>query len=237
MTCRVSLSSYARRRLWSESAGFCHNPACQNYLFADEAETDFAEMAHVIPASPGGPRDVPVDQVSLTDRADHQNIVVLCANCHTMVDKTPDKHPADMMFAWKKHHVDQIQAIFGAPRFASRAEARQHIEPLMEANHTVHTRYGPTGDPYVTGNPELWQVHARSTIIPNNRKIQGILKANRHLLTQSEKRTAALFDLHVEQFENRHVLGDWTAGTERYPAAMQTMLEDSPETREQASDE
>lgn len=194
----------------------------------DEAETDFAEMAHVIPASPGGPRDLPVEDVSLTARADHENIVVLCANCHTVVDKNPSVYPADMLREWKRRHIESLSTMFGVPRFESQAEARRYIEPLMEANHTIHSQYGPTGDPYTTGNPELWQAHALSTIIPNNREIQRILKANRHLMTDSQKRTASLFDLHVEQFERRHVLGDWTTGTQRFPSAMQEIFMDAP---------
>ena len=236
-TCRVGLSAYAKRRLWSESGGYCENPACRNYLFVDEAETDFAEMAHVIPASPGGPRDVPVDEVSLAARADHENIVVLCANCHTVVDKTPDAYPAEMLREWKKRHIVLFRTMFGTPQFELRPEARRHIEPLMEANHTGPSQYGPTGDPFITGNPRLWQVHALSTIIPNNREIQRILKANRHLMTSAEKQAAALFDLHVEQFERRHVLGDWSTGTQRFPSAMQTMFADSPGVQERAGAE
>jgi hypothetical protein len=233
LSCRVRLSEHAKRQLWSESAGYCQNPACRNYLFAEEADVDFAEMAHVIPASPGGPRDLPINEVSLQARASPENIVVLCANCHTVVDKAPGLYAAEVMLEWKRRHIELLRTMFGTPQFDSRAEARRYIEPLMDANHAVHVQYGPTGDPYVMGNPELWQKHALTTIIPNNREIQRVLNANRHLLTDAEKQTVALFNLHIEQFERRHVLGDWTAGTERFPDAMQTVLMSSQRSHEE----
>lgn len=86
----------------------------------------------------------------------------------------------------------------------------------------------PTGDPYVEGNPARWRRHARSTVVPNNREILRVLNANGHLLTNEEKQTVALYSLHVDQFENRHVLGDWTAGAQRFPSQMEHVLKDEP---------
>jgi hypothetical protein len=87
----------------------------------------------------------------------------------------------------------------------------------LDANRAIHTKYGPVGDPYRDGNPALWCRHARATIIPNNRKILQVLEANRHLLTRDEQETLAVYRLHVEQFEDRHILDDFTTGTERFP--------------------
>jgi hypothetical protein len=48
----------------------------------------------------------------------------------------------------------------------------------------------------------------RSTIVPDNRKVLATSKANRHLLTGAEKEVLAVYQLHVEQFEARHILDD-----------------------------
>jgi hypothetical protein len=227
-TARVTLTVFAKRQLWSESGGYCQNPGCAEYLFADGVDMDFAEMAHVIPASPDGPRDVPLDQTTLSERAHPSNIIVLCANCHTIVDKAPAQYPAEMLLAWKKRRFEQLRTAVGTPRFDSRFAARSHIEPLLAANRAVHSHYGPSGDPYVEGNPPLWRRHARSTVVPNNREILRILNANQHLLTDGEKQTVALYTLHVEEFESRHVLGDWSTGTQIFPPAMAHILTDEP---------
>lgn len=227
-TCRVRLTEYDKRRLWSESGGYCHDPACAAFLFGEDADADFGELAHIIPASPGGPRDVPIDEMSIPSRADHSNVLLLCANTHTVVDKAPDKYPVDLLRSWKDRHIDRLTALFSAPRFDTRSDALAHIEPLMMRNQAVHEHYGPTANPYASGQPALWRRQARSTIVPNNKTLVRVLNANRHLLTEAERSTLTLFELHAEQFENRHVLGDWTTGTERFPDGMSAMLRSEP---------
>jgi hypothetical protein len=66
--------------------------------------------------------------------------------------------------------------------------------------------------------------YARSTIVPNNRKVLEVLDANSHLLTRTEQEDVALYRLHVQQFEDRHILGDSTTGTERFPERIQRVL-------------
>ena len=120
-TCsRVALSNEDERRLWSESGGYCQNRACGRYLFADGSAVDFAEMAHIIPASTGGPRDVPAEEFPASERAQHDNIVVLCATCHTIVDKDPASYPARLMREWKEPHRDALERAFGTPTYSSR---------------------------------------------------------------------------------------------------------------------
>ncbi|MEU0213232.1 hypothetical protein [Streptomyces canus] len=187
---------------------------------------DFAELAHIIPASPGGPRGIPLSEVSAEARAHHSNLILLCANCHTTIDKAPTSYPADMLCDWKQERVDEIHVAVSTPVFQTRAEARAHIQGSLDENAVIHARYGPVGDPYQRGDSILWLRHARSTIVPNNRRVLRVLDANRHLLMPEEQRLVAIYRLHVEQFENRHVLDDFTTGTERFPEAIQRVFLD-----------
>jgi hypothetical protein len=195
-------------------------------LFPDDLDVDFGELAHVIAASPGGPRDVPLADVSLEDRAHHSNIILLCANCHTVIDKAPAAYPSEMLRQWKLKRLEEIRAAVSTPKFASRAEARAYIERELDTNRAIHAKYGPVGDPYTGGNPVLWLRYARATIVPNNRKILSLLDANRHLLTRNETATLAQYRLHVQQFEDRHVLGDFSTGTERFPEKIERVFLD-----------
>lgn len=225
-SCRVNPDANSRRRLWGDSGGYCGNPKCRVYLFPDDLDVDFAELAHIIPASPKGPRGVPLSDVSAETRAHHSNLILLCANCHTTIDKVPDPYPADILHDWKRQRVEEIQVAIATPEFQTRAEARAQIQGALDDNALLHARYGPVGDPYQQGDPILWLRHARSTIVPNNRRVLRILDANRHLLTLEEQQTLAIYRLHVEQFENRHVLDDFTTGTERFPEAIQNVFLD-----------
>jgi hypothetical protein len=92
MTCTrgaASPDAHTQRRLFAASAGYCQNPTCANALFVDVANKSIhiAEMAHVFAANNGGPRANP--QLSEAERGAFENLVVLCSNCHTMVDKAP----------------------------------------------------------------------------------------------------------------------------------------------------
>jgi hypothetical protein len=226
--CRVNPNVYTRRRLWADSGGYCGNPAHAVHLFAEDTDVDFGEMAHIIPASLDGPRAVPLTARSAEERAHHSNLILLCANCHTTVDKAPEAYPAEMMLGWKAKRIEELQTAVGSPSFSSRLDARRAIEPLLDANSAIHDRYGPKEDPYAggEGEPLLWQRHARTTIVPNNRRILGILQANRGLLTPAERALLTAFALHVQQFEDRHVLDDLSTGTARFPGQMEAMLLD-----------
>jgi hypothetical protein len=226
-TCsRVALSSEDKRRLWSESGGYCQNPSCGRYLFAEGSDVNFAEMAHIIPASTGGPRDVPVEELPARERARHENIVVLCATCHTIVDKDPTSYHAGLMREWKQRHQDALERAFGTPTYASRPEARARIVPLLGTNRLVHRNYGPTPGEFSDTTSAQWRRHVRTTILPNNREIVRVLEVNRHLLTPDELDTLEEFALHVRELEYRHLLNDWTAGSSRFPEGVSSILKD-----------
>lgn len=222
--CRVDPNVYSRRHLWGDSGGYCGNPTCRRYLFPDEINVDFGELAHVIPALPYGPRGTLDDELTPEERAHHSNLILLCASCHTTVDKAPDRFPVEMLHDWKRKRIEELRIAIATPTFETRAEARAHIEGALRLNRVVFTRYGPAGDPYKQGDPILWRQHARSTIVPNNRTVLGTLKANRHLLTSGELEVLADYELHVGQFEARHIFDDFTTGTEKFPAAVEQIF-------------
>lgn len=221
---RVSLSIGTKRRLWSESAGYCQNPACAEYLFAADGEADFGEMAHIVAATTGGPRDVPTTEFSDRMRADHSNIALLCANCHTIVDKAPDNYPADMMIVWKARSQDKGLQVFGTPEYKTRSEARDYVEALLSENRTIFNRYGPLPDEFSEERAAQWRRHAVQTIVPNNAAIRRFLKLNRRLLSPDERAVADEFSMHSMEFEARHVLGEWGGMTQRFPVGMDSLF-------------
>jgi hypothetical protein len=215
---RVRLTEHTKRYLRSESAGFCQNPGCRTELFSTADAVDIAEMAHVIPASHGGPRDLARDDMGLEERAAAGNILVLCSNCHTLIDKAPDRYDADLLGSWKREHIDRLAAALSTPVFASRVDARAHIEPLLEQNRMVFNLYGPDREDFSDDRAAQWRYHARRTIVPNNERIIRALDTNRHLLKTGERRVVELLRVHVREFSDRHTLGRWGAMTVRFPA-------------------
>lgn len=215
-----------KRVLWSESGGYCQNPACAVLLFDGGSDVDFGELAHIVAATSGGPRDVLVAELSAERRAHHDNVVLLCANCHTVVDKAPERYPAEQMRQWKARHREKLKTAFGTPKFATRVEARAHVELLLAANRVVHRRYGPVDDEFSEERAALWRRHVIGTVIGNNAAVDRVLRVNRDLLTSAERDVVDLFAVHVREFEARHLLGDWSAGTLRFPKMMDRLFEE-----------
>lgn len=138
----ASPDAHTQRRLFAASAGYCQNPGCSNELFVDAAgrSIHIAEMAHVFAASDGGPRASP--DLSEQERGSFENLIMLCANCHTMVDKAPTAFPDSMMLGWKHEHANKLQRLFGAGKFGDRAGARRAVEPILAENHAIFKQYG-----------------------------------------------------------------------------------------------
>lgn len=206
----ASPDAHTQRRLFSASAGYCQNPGCANELFVDTEGESFhiAEMAHVFAANDKGPRSKP--ELSKEERGAFENLVVLCANCHTMVDKAPSAFPDSMMLGWKREHANKLRQLFGAVRFDDRACVREVVEPLLDQNRVIFQQYGPhieaARNPE-SGAAEQWKRKILTRILPNNRRLLSILDANRHLLRNEEKSIVELFRQHIDDLEAFHIEG------------------------------
>lgn len=223
----ASPDAHTQRRLFAASAGYCQNPSCANELFVDAAGESFhiAEMAHVFAANDGGPRAKP--DMSVAERGAFENLVVLCANCHTMVDKAPDAFPDKMMLGWKREHADKLRGLFGAVQVGDRVAARQVVEPLLAQNLAIFEQYGPhieaARNPE-SGAAEQWKRKMLTRILPNNRRVLAFLDANRHLLKDDEKLTVEQFRQHIDDLEAVHIEGN-RHDASRFPGDLSKILE------------
>lgn len=231
MTCSrgaASPSMHTQRRLFAASAGYCQNPSCSNELFVDAAGVSIhiAEMAHVFAATDGGPRTK--HDLTKEERGAFENLVMLCANCHTMVDKAPDAYPDQMILGWKREHANKLQGLFGAVKFGERSDARNVVEPLLTENYAIFNRYGPhihaARNPE-SGAAEKWKRKMLTRILPNDRRILAILDANLHLLGGDERVTLEQFRQHIDDLEAFHIGGD-REDASRFPNELPNILKD-----------
>jgi hypothetical protein len=206
----ASPNAHTQRRLFAASAGYCQNPGCYSELFADAAGQSFhvAEMAHICAANDGGPRANA--DLSLEERGEFDNLVLLCANCHTRVDKVPGAFPDKMIQAWKREHAKKLQALFGATKFKNRTAARQAVEPFLLENKKIFNQYGPhieAAQNPESGSAEQWKRKMLTRIIPNSRRMLAIVDANRALLRDNERATLEQFRQHIDDLEAFHIEG------------------------------
>jgi hypothetical protein len=213
-------------RLFADSGGYCQNPSCLEKLFVDTGDNNIhiAEMAHVFSASDDGPRSN--KRMTKEERGGHSNLILLCANCHTKIDKAENDFPDSLISEWKKGHIEKISNLFGVIECNDRRQTRTLIEPILAENSMIFETYGPMGEERYNPESELpkqWIRKIRSIIIPNNRKLLAILDINRKFLIQSELKTLELFRQHVDDFEKKHI-GECDSNGIMFPIEMVNIL-------------
>jgi len=222
---KATPNAATKLKLFTDSAGFCQNPTCHEVLFPDGFENypHLAEMAHIFAATDGGPRTD--EALSAEERGKYDNIVLLCANCHTLADKTPDYHTAERMREWKAEHDAKRKRAFGIHTLSTRGELHTRLQPLLSENAMVHEEIGPDND--YRFNPEAseataWKQRVKTTIIPNSLAILAWLDANSNLLTEDEPETLEKFRFHVQGLMMKH-LDKQDLPNSRFPARMNSI--------------
>jgi hypothetical protein len=214
-------------RLFAASAGYCQNPRCERPLFLNTGSQriHIAEIAHVFAANNQGPRANAL--LTEAERGAFDNLILLCSNCHTTIDKAEEDFPDRLLAAWKRDHGARLAKIFGAVHLASRAEVRAAIAPLLLENRVLFEEYGPDLD--YRENPEsemaaTWQRNMRERIIPNSRRVLATLEANRDHMVDGEARVAELFRQHIHDLEARHFTDVIDGPQRRFPRDMDNMM-------------
>lgn len=223
-----AISSNEIRNLYADSAGRCQNPSCLKPVLvrtANKTRVNVGEMAHIIAASPKGPRANSAVDPSLL--ALEQNLILLCLICHKIVDSEEEAYPIELLKDWKSSHEARISTAFGAHSFERCEDARSAIESLLRSNRVTFETFGPHSE--TAWNPlsdavEIWRVRVREVIIPNNRMILKVLDSNAHLLSSIEMMTLEKFRVHVDEFERKHVFGATSSSVPKFPEEMNEML-------------
>src|SRR5215471_4404970 len=99
--------------LWAKAAGMCSHPDCKTRLVVAATEKDEAakigEAAHIVARVKDGPRGL--ERVAGEELDRYDNLVLLCANHHTMVDAQPDTYPVETLRTWKAEHEAWVEAV------------------------------------------------------------------------------------------------------------------------------
>jgi hypothetical protein len=224
---RPKIPTDVQRLLLARCGGFCANPDCRSPdLFPavdQEHVPTVAEMAHIIGQSRAGPRgDDPLPE---SDRDRYENIVLLCANCHKLVDamKLMGTYTTELMRGWKARIEERIRNAVGVPRFDDRPELSERIAALLRKNRGIWRNYGPesdyASDPF-SDAPETWRRLVRSEVLPNSREILRLIDANARHFSPSELEIIEDFRAHVYGFAQNHLSGERPVDVPRFPRAM-----------------
>ena len=184
MANRPTIPMDTQRQLWAESMGRCMNPTCSTDLFPNGVS--IGEVAHITPHAASG-------SVSLT------NLLILCANCHTAIDKNRKRWPEQVLLGWKAQRSNDVNRHF-ATRYSSFEELEKAIKPILVRNRQIFDSYGPDGehesDDY---RRQLW-LQFEPELIANNQRIIVLLDANIRLIQKENQGIVDVFKQHAAEF-------------------------------------
>ena len=98
--------------LFTLAGGRCEFDNCNRYLLTHHVTHrtgKFAQMAHIVAFHPAGPRgEFPLNPA---ERNDISNLMLLCPQCHKLIDDNPDLYPVGVLQRFKKDHGDRIRML------------------------------------------------------------------------------------------------------------------------------
>lgn len=100
--------------LAARSGGRCEFSGCNRDLFEHPLtlqDGNFSEHAHIVAFSELGPRGK--QSVQPHDINSSDNLMLLCAPCHKLIDDRPDEYPREVLEAYKRDHEDRIRLVTG----------------------------------------------------------------------------------------------------------------------------
>ena len=100
--------------LATRSGGRCEFAGCNKYLFEHQLTRkggNFSEHAHIVAFSEAGPRGRegprPINIHSPS------NLMLLCAECHKLIDDNPADYPRSVLEKYKRDHEERIKHVTG----------------------------------------------------------------------------------------------------------------------------
>ena len=164
--------------------GHCMNPECQIDLF--ERGTYVGQMAHIKPDAVGG-----------SVHAD--NLLILCCNCHSRLDKLRTVSTELMFLSWKNGRNKEIRQRF-SKLYGSFEDLEADVVPLLRRNRNIFDSYGPQNDcPDDSERHGMW-LRFEGELIANNQKLVAILERNKSKFPSVNLKTVEEFIDHAHEF-------------------------------------
>ncbi len=232
MVCTQGRPSFAQdvdRALFAESAGTCL--LCNTTLFPSDPKRkksiSIAERAHIVAHSDKGPRAN--TEVAQESRSDPANIVLLCPNCHTKVDKAPGSYPPEGLIRAKKARQQAVYAIGGTASFSTRSDVRKAAQRILLRNRALFREKGPdpeTGAIASRDRAAAWSNAVLNEIVPNNRLLVALVEVNEDLATADEMEVIELLRQHTNALESKHRGEPLLGPAPRFPKQVEALFRD-----------
>ena len=184
MSSREAISVNTKRKLWASCAGYCQNPFCNRSLFleVEEETVSIGNLAHIIGVSSSGPRSEHA-LAQYVEKNGVDNLIMLCLECHKMVDELEKKFGVEKLRHWKSEHARKVAGLFAIPKYTSERDLLIEIDRLLEENKVIFSTYGPFSSLATSGEAgdthKVWRRRCLDTILPNNERIVRIIEKHK----------------------------------------------------------
>lgn len=206
----MAISEKSIKLLWSNAAGRCSFAHCNERLTVEQAAHSapytLGEMAHIKGEKKGSNRH---DATQTNEQRDgYENLILLCPNHHTLIDKPENKevYTVDILIKMKLEHESRISRCLDPTEIPNIEELKDQISIYLAENRQAWLQYGPSSvnaqkNPHSDEIYAIWLSERLSTIVPNNRIIVGLLDAHRNLFDRSAQGIISQFLAHAKSYE------------------------------------
>jgi hypothetical protein len=136
----MAASNQAKLIVWTKAAGICSFPDCETQLVQEpqaDSSIPVGEVAHIVAEQPDGPRGK--SPLTADQRNQPPNLMLLCPNHHTEVDKAPQTYTIERLTELKRRHEAWVRTALAKPSLVGK---RVTAEPTLLAE-TLHSTVLP----------------------------------------------------------------------------------------------
>jgi len=188
-----------RLLLFVRAGGRCEFDGCNDYLLAHPltlTDGNFAQMAHIVAFREDGPRGKSALRPAYIN--DVANLMLLCPQCHKLIDDHPDQYTVEVLDKFKQAHEDRIFHVTGLGpdlkttivQLKARIAGQTVAIPVAQVTKAVAPRYPSDAKGYVI---DLTAINAEGKAF--------ITEAARCIRQKIERLYEAGMDVH----ETRHI--------------------------------
>lgn len=167
----MSVSTAVIKRLYATSGNVCSFPECKKVL-VDEKGVHVGEIAHIEAENPGGARYN--SSQSDSERFGYENLILLCPNHHTLIDKDLSTYSIAVLKEIKANHVSRHRDIELSVSFVtqSRTPAKHQYQLKIVVTNNSSTSLNKPKLAIILPSQVLSAVSSRSKKIVEGRMAQ-----------------------------------------------------------------
>jgi predicted nucleotidyltransferase len=211
---RKSVPLNTTRQLWAECGGYCQNPSCNKLLFREVGEdsVSIANVAHIIGHGSSGPRS-DHELAEYIDRDGLGNLIMLCLECHKVVDELEKDFTVKQIKSWKAMHSQKIRSLFSIPYVNDEHALLEEVNDLLDINGMLFREYGPYSANVLGGlggdGLKIWKKRCLDTILPNNQRIIALIENNKRNFPYpwDVYQQVIEYKIHADAFQDNCLIG------------------------------